>query len=96
MNDDDNMMNAKIMPWTVIPARFTCHIYLVIYVNPGLSMDKADKLLLWDEGKRKVQYLVVGHKDFHINGLMQRRRNSVANALELHLFCIKPSIWHTM
>ena len=23
---------------------------------------------------------------------MQKRRNSIANALELHLFCIKPSI----
>ena len=27
-----------------------------------------------------------------INGLMQQRCNSIANALELHLFCIKPSI----
>ena len=25
----------------------------------------------------------------HINGLMQKRRNSIANALELRLFCIK-------
>ena len=27
------------------------------------------------------------------DGLMQKRRNSIANALELRLFCIKPSIW---
>ena len=24
------------------------------------------------------------------NGLMQKKRNSITNALELHLFCIKP------
>ena len=29
----------------------------------------------------------------HIDGLMQKRRNSIANALELRLFCIKPSVW---
>ena len=28
-----------------------------------------------------------------IDGLMQKRRNSIANALELCLFCIKPSIY---
>ena len=29
----------------------------------------------------------------HIDGLMQERRNSIANALELRLSCTKPSIW---
>ena len=29
----------------------------------------------------------------NIDGLMQNRRNSIANALELRLFCIMPSIW---
>ena len=28
----------------------------------------------------------------HINGLVQERRNSIANALELGLSCINPSI----
>ena len=28
----------------------------------------------------------------NIDGLMQKRRNSIANALELRPFCIKPSI----
>ena len=28
-----------------------------------------------------------------IDGLMQKRRNSIANALELRLFGIKPSRW---
>ena len=28
-----------------------------------------------------------------IDGLMQERRNSIANALELRLFCIKPSLY---
>ena len=30
----------------------------------------------------------------HIKGLMHKRRNSIANALELRLFCIKPSPWY--
>ena len=29
---------------------------------------------------------------YHFNGLMQKRRNSIALAMELRLFCIKPSI----
>ena len=29
----------------------------------------------------------------HIDGLMQKRHNSIANALELRLFCIKPWIY---
>ena len=29
----------------------------------------------------------------HIDRLMQKRRNSIANTLELRLSCIKPSIW---
>ena len=28
----------------------------------------------------------------HVDGLMQERRNSIANALELRLSCINPSI----
>ena len=30
---------------------------------------------------------------YDINGLVQERRNSIANALEFHLSCIKPSIY---
>ena len=29
----------------------------------------------------------------HIDGLVQERRNSIANALKLRLSCINPSIW---
>ena len=32
----------------------------------------------------------------YVDGLMQRRRNSSALAMELHLFCIKPSMWMRM
>ena len=31
---------------------------------------------------------------FHIDGLVQERRNSIANALELRLSCPNPSIWN--
>ena len=30
----------------------------------------------------------------HVDGLVQKRRNSIATALELHLSCTNPSIWH--
>ena len=30
----------------------------------------------------------------HFDGLLQKRRNSMANALELRLSCAKPSIWY--
>ena len=32
----------------------------------------------------------------HIGGSIQKRRNSSANALELRLFCIRPSLWFPM
>ena len=31
---------------------------------------------------------------YHIHGLVQVRRNSIANALELRLSCTNPSIWN--
>ena len=30
--------------------------------------------------------------DLHFDGLVQKRRNSIADALELHLSCTNPSI----
>ena len=33
------------------------------------------------------------HWELHIDGLMEERRNSIANALELRLSCTNPSIW---
>ena len=32
----------------------------------------------------------------YLDGLVQERCNSNANALELHLFCTNPSIWETL
>ena len=34
------------------------------------------------------------HLQLHIDGLMQERHNSIANALELCLSCTNPSIWY--
>ena len=34
-----------------------------------------------------------GYHDLQIDGLMQKRRNSIADALELCFFCIKASKW---
>ena len=34
------------------------------------------------------------HQKAHIDALMQERRNSIANALELRLSCTYPSIWY--
>ena len=35
----------------------------------------------------------MSHFNRHFDGLMQKRRNTIANTQELRLFCIKPSIW---
>ena len=40
-----------------------------------------------------VGILITGSAWFNIHGLVQERRNSIANALELRLSCTKPSIW---
>ena len=37
-----------------------------------------------------MYYLLLGE---HIDGLVHERRNSIANALELRLYCTNPSIW---
>ena len=34
----------------------------------------------------------LGHYIFYIDGLMQERRNSIANGVELRLSCTNPSI----
>ena len=44
----------------------------------------------------KLSHRQMGIYRQYINGLMQKRRNSIANALELHLLCIKPSIWYIL
>ena len=45
---------------------------------------------------QRYHNLVISHWNIlHINHLMQKRHNSRALALELYLFCIKPSIYFT-
>ena len=39
-----------------------------------------------------LEQLCPCHHDIHIDGLVQERCNSIANAMELHLSCINPSI----
>ena len=40
-----------------------------------------------------IQSTLDGIFGSHIDGLMQERRNSIANALGLRLSCTNPSIW---
>ena len=44
-----------------------------------------------DNQLRSLELLV---ENLDIDGLVQERRNSIANALELRLTCTKPPIWH--
>ena len=46
--------------------------------------------LAW-EGKRQDFFFFFEFQDWHIDGLVQERRNSSANALELRLSCTNPS-----
>ena len=38
--------------------------------------------------------IIILNSTYHIDGLMQERHNSIANAVELCLSCINPSIWY--
>ena len=50
----------------------------------------------YDFPKARCVTEVHGQIRIYIDGLMQKRRNSIANALELRLFCIKPPICECM
>ena len=41
----------------------------------------------------KLLFCILIVKTIHINGFVQERRNSIADALELHLSCTNPSIY---
>ena len=45
---------------------------------------------------KKTNFLCCMNKILHINGLMQEKRNSIANAVELHLYCPNPSIYSSI
>ena len=41
----------------------------------------------------RCNVLYLQYEANHVDGLVQERRNSIANALELHLSCTNPSMW---
>ena len=57
-----------------------------IHRNQTASCNNTIYILTTDIGTSEGS---LGH---HFDGLKQKRHNSMANALELRLFCIKPSI----
>ena len=62
---------------------------LIVFCNDKSSLVS---IIAWSQAAQKLLSKPVKnqHADTHINGLMQKRCTSSANALELHLFCIKP------
>ena len=54
-------------------------------VNIGLSNGLVQLTITWANVDPDLCH--------HMDGLMQERSNSTANALELRLSCINPSIW---
>ena len=64
------------------------------FVEPGYN----DKSTMIQEinglGAIRQQALTWTNVCHHIDGLMQKRYNSSELAMELSLFCIKPSIWY--
>ena len=62
--------------------------YIIIGLGNGLSP-------AWHQAKYQNQWQVSDwqlNNQEHINGLVQERRNSIANAMELRLSCTNPSI----
>ena len=60
-----------------------CHALVQVNFTHTLHHIRHDQLLIF--------FVVTSLQ--HIGGLMQEKRNSIANALELRLSCTKPSIW---
>ena len=58
-------------------------IYMAFYVY---ELDVGSSL-------QDKNYIYVILYIYQIDGLVQERRHSLANALELHLFCTNPSRW---
>ena len=48
----------------------------------------------WDVEMYVLKCTKVFISSFHIDGFVQERRKSIANALELRISCTKPSIWN--
>ena len=61
-----------------------CASYVFNVFHPGHRFQNYSEVLLWQS------FIAI-----HINGLVQERHNSNALAMELHLPCNNPSIWHT-
>ena len=51
-----------------------------------------EDVIIWSCFPGYLTFVRVIHQSEHCNGLMQERRNSIANALELRLSCTNPSI----
>ena len=60
------------------------------------NLNKSSKtcILCWTKSAYVLCKSLQCCMQYHINWLMQERRNSIANALELHLSCINPLILH--
>ena len=75
-----------------------CWSHSICYANASCSGSVGDELLkTWREYHyNTVQYIILyAAEQWQSDDLMQNRRNSIANALELRLFCIKTSKYRT-
>ena len=95
-------MNTNANPcWASVPSslsgRIGANLYVRIFSNHNNQSTNTTchiscvTLTLW------VPVLkTTGQLSHHYDGSMQKRHNSIANALELHLFCIEPWICQQM
>ena len=65
--------------------------------EPKLAQLKHKQFEYHEKQMQWLCYIPIKYKVMqHIDGLMQRRRNSSALAMELRVFCTKPSIYPTL
>ena len=76
------MAFAGYLRWSI--GTSVCHITQNINHSPPVHLLRVKFL---------VRSIIIPISNRHIDGLMQERRNSVTNALELRFSCTNPSIW---
>ena len=59
-------------------------------MDNDVVLNKEQAILQANDGQA---YCIKHVSEGHIDGLVQERRNSIANALELRLSCTNPWIW---
>ena len=71
-------------------------MFLALLILPLGNQWRYNESHLWEMGGHRTRIKLASHqvKKDHLDGLVQERCNSIANAVELRLSCTNPFIWY--